>query len=251
MEYFPNAIIYTGFPPLTPDNTSVIDPATAEILFERVSKQGIEFNYMQGNCHNRAHVLCMLLASYGVTPAKIWAFAPGIFSVDDPILISIPDKNGISAQGNIQWGYHVVPFLLVYEGDRIETWVFDPALFPDGPVVYSVWLEQLHIPNLLCLRMDWEWYLYNSLPWNLSQLYQDFLQPSAWNRGEEAELLLDMPLHDFFLYEMDSKSNFWLEKGLAIDETAFAFYKNEIQPLMGISKRKDLFDDYRLLVGDV
>ena len=193
----------------------------------------------------------MLLASYGVIPAKIWAFAPGIFSVDDSSLISIPDKNMISATGHINWGFHVVPFIMVNQNGHIEPMVFDLALYPNGPVPLEEWKEKLYIPNMLCLKQDWEWYLYNSLPWNLNQLYEDFMNPQNLTQEETTRRLVDVPIHDFFMYELDSKQNHWMEKGLAIDDTAFTFYLNEIKPLQISGANNALLHDYYTLVGDV
>jgi hypothetical protein len=247
-------ILYTGFPPLTYGTPSVVDRATADLLYKKLATSGVQFNYSQGNCHNRAHMLCLLLVSYGIVPGKIWAFAPGIFSVDDPTLISILDKNHISPQGKIEWGYHVVPFLHIEEDGRLETVVFDHSLFKDGLVPYSQWLEKLHIPNLLCIEMDWEWYLYNSLPWNLGELYKAFMGPSDLHFPDLSiqmpfDYPTDMPMHDFFMYESESKYNHWLEKGLAIDDTAYSFYKNEIQPFKNSPSYQSILEDYKLLVG--
>lgn len=252
-DFYFNTILYTGFPPLTSGTPSILDRATANSLFEKLANAGIQFNYMQGNCHNRAHIICLLLVSYGVIPAKIWAFAPGIFTVDNPDLISIEDRNHISPSGTIEWGYHVVPYVLVEENGKLETVVFDHAIFKNGPVLFQSWLEKLHIPHLLTIEMDWEWYLYNTLPWNLNELYGEYIGsknfPAPLLQQQQVEVLADMPMHDFFMYELDSKENHWLEKGLAIDDTAYIFYKNEIQPIKNTPAVKSILEDYYSLVG--
>ena len=73
----------------------------------------------------------MLLESKGFQCAKIWAFAPVVYSTSGGKLITIPDKKNISLTGKIDWGYHVAPVLHVRIGNKVRKMVIDPGLFPE------------------------------------------------------------------------------------------------------------------------
>ena len=104
----------------------------------------------------------MVLASKGYLCAKIWAFAPVIYSVSSSKLISFTDKKKLSPNGKIDWGYHVAPILQVKIGNKVRKMVIDPSLFPRGPVRYRTWLGKLKTRKLIYLIMDSDWYLFNS-----------------------------------------------------------------------------------------
>ena len=104
----------------------------------------------------------MLLASKGYLCAKIWAFAPVVYSTSSSKLISFADKKNISPNGKIDWGYHVAPVLQVRIGTKVRKMVLDPGLCPKGPVRYRTWLAKLKTRKLIYLIVDSEWYLFNS-----------------------------------------------------------------------------------------
>ena len=56
---------------------------------------------------------------------------------------------------------------------------------------------------------------------------------------------------DFFKYEEDALVQHWIEQGLAVNETALAFYNNEIMPILNLPQYEDLVNDYKMLVGNV
>lgn len=195
----------------------------------------------------------MFTESKGINIAKIWAFTPGIYSQSSSKLISFTDRKKLSPTGKIDWGYHVAPVLLVQEGKKVRKKVIDPVLFPKGPVGYRAWLAKLKTKRLLYLIMDPEWYLFNSSSFPNSQEELWELDEPVLSKPNVTfpDWFSDKLITDFFKYEEDSKQNHWLEKGLAINETASKFYQSEIIPLLNKPSKTDLLQDYRNLVGNV
>ena len=240
-------------PLLTARRAPNIELNTANFLFAEIIQTGIPFGYQQANCHNISHYISLLLASKGYQCAKIWAFAPIVYSTSSTKLISFVDKKNISPNGNIDWGYHVAPVIQVRIGTKVRKMVIDPGLFPKSPVRYRTWLAKLKTRQLIYLIMDSEWYLYNSAMIPNSQLYYDSnevfdsIQPNV----KLPDWFSDKLITDFFKYEEDALEQHWIEKGLAVNETAMAFYTNEIKPILHSNINHDLIQDYKMLVGNV
>jgi Glutaminase len=218
-------------------------------LFADILKSGIPFGYQQANCHNISHYISLLLASKGYQCAKIWAFAPVVYSTSSTKLISFADKKNISPGGKIDWGYHVAPIIQVRIGTKVRKMVIDPGLFPKSPVRYRTWLAKLKTRKLIYLIMDSEWYLYNSSMIPNSQLIPDCneFQPNV----KLPDWFSDKLITDFFKYEDDCLEQHWIEKGLAINETALAFYESEIKPILHSKVNHELVEDYKMLSGNV
>ena len=191
----------------------------------------------------------MLLESKGYMCAKIWAFAPVVYSMNSSRLISFTDKKNISPNGKIDWGYHVAPIMQVRIGSKVRKMVFDPGQFPKGPVRYRTWLAKLKTRKLIYLIMDSEWYLFNSSMIPNSQLLPnpDAVEPNI----KLPDWFSDKLITDFFKYEEDSLNEHWIEKGLAVNETTETFYNTEIKPLLHSHHHQNLVDDYKMLVGNV
>ncbi len=240
-------------PLLTSGKASIVNENTAKSLFKDILNLGIPYGYQQANCHNLSHFINLYLESKGFKCAKIWAFAPIIYSPLSSRLISFTDKKRLSPTGNIDWGYHVAPVLQVQIGNKVSKMVIDPSLFPNGLVRYETWLTKLNTKNLIYLIMDSDWYLFNSSPFPSNQLdnfpndFQDASQPSVilpeWFQGKL--------ISDFYKYEDDCEYYHWIEKGMAINETAITFYNNEIKPLLYSNTQNDLVNDYKNLAGNV
>jgi len=252
MNTFCKKIISTlkRHPLLTDGKATVVSAYSASILFEQIQNAGIPFGYHQANCHNIAHYICLLAEAQGITLAKIWAFAPGIYTNTSTRVISFTDQNKLSPTGKIDWGYHVAPVVLVEENGEITKMAIDPVLFPNGPVPYRTWIAKIKTRKLLYLIMDAEWYLFNTSYVQNSQL--EFFD------GGTDEPNIKFPtwfsnkcVTDFFKYEDDCRTQFWLEKGLAINDTASQFYENEIRPILDDPSKEELLKDYRDLVGNV
>ncbi len=238
-------------PLLTDGRASVIDQNRATLLFQEILRSGIPFGYQQANCHNLSHYICLFIASKGIQAAKIWAFTPAIYSVSSTKLISFTDRKKLSPTGKIDWGYHVAPVVVVRIGNRTRKMVIDPTLFPKGPVGYRAWLAKLRTKRLIHLMMDPEWYLFNSSfelrPQNPELIDEELFKPNIALPTWFADKLIT----DFFKYEEDSKTNHWMEKGLAINETASKFYDREISPILKKPAQRQLLLDYRNLAGNV
>lgn len=230
-----------------------MDFDTANALFSEIKQLGLPFGYQQANCHNISHYISLFLASKGYQCAKIWAFAPIVYAANNSNLISFTDKNNISPTGNIDWGYHVAPVIQVQIGNKVRKMVIDPGLFPCNIVRYRTWLAKLNTRNLIYLIMDSEWYLYNSSMIPNSQLYfesnqyQNTIKPNI----QLPNWFSDKLITDFFKYEENALNQHWIEKGLAINETAMAFYNNEIKAILHSKLHHDLVMDYKMLVGNV
>ena len=216
-------------------------------------KSKIPFGYQQANCHNISHYISLFLESKGYKSAKIWAFAPMVYSTSSSKLISLVDKKNISPNGKIDWGYHVAPILQVRIGNKVRKMVIDPGLFPKSPVRYRTWLAKLKTRKLIYLIMDSDWYLYNSSMIPNSQIqydsngYFDVIQPNV----QLPDWFSDKLITDFFKYEDDALEQHWIEQGLAVNETAIAFYDTEIKPILHCKQQLDLVNDYKMLVGNV
>lgn len=223
------------------------------MLFSEIIKSGLPFGYQQANCHNISHYITLLLESKGYQCAKIWAFAPIVYSMTSSQLISFTDKKNISPTGKIDWGYHVAPVLQVRIGNKVRKMVIDPGLFPKSPVRYRTWLAKLKSRNIIYLIMDSEWYLYNSSMIPNSQFHSKSNPLSTEDPPniDLPEWFSDKLVTDFFKYEEDALEGNWIEQGLAVNETALAFYSAEIKPILNSNRHQDLVTDYKMLVGNV
>jgi hypothetical protein len=195
----------------------------------------------------------LLLESKGYQCAKIWAFAPVVYSVDSSRLISFVDKKNISPNGKIDWGYHVAPVIQVRIGTKVRKMVIDPGLFSKGPVRYRTWLAKLKTRKLIYLIMDSEWYLFNSSMIPNSQILPD-LDGELNSKQPNVKLpdwFSDKLITDFYKHEADSLNEHWIEKGLAVNETTEAFYNTEIIPILHSNFHQNLVNDYKILVGNV
>ena len=65
------------------------------------------------------------------------------------------------------------------------------------------------------------------------------------------EWFSDKLITDFFKYEDDALAQNWVEKGLAVNETALAFYNAEIKAILDLPQYEDLVNDYKMLAGNV
>ncbi len=176
-----------------------------------------------------------------------------VYSTSSSRLITFTDKKNISPNGKIDWGYHVAPLLQVRIGNKVRKMVIDPGLFPKNPVRYRTWLAKLKTRKLIYLIVDSEWYLFNSsmVPKSQFEANSDELSEVFAPNLILPEWFSDKLITDFFKYEEDSLKEHWIEKGLAVNETAIAFYNTEIKPLLHSKINLDLVNDYKIMVGNV
>jgi hypothetical protein len=92
----------------------------------------IPFLYPDDGCWARAHEMCRLMISMGLSPRKVWIdHSPGNW-------LQVNTKNNPNCY--VQWGWHVAPTLCVRGKKFFQTqrMVFDPALFTT-PVSEAAW----------------------------------------------------------------------------------------------------------------
>lgn len=217
-------------PSYTPATLTVLSQTEAYEAFERLTESRIQFNYTQGNCHDRAHMMSLLLAQRHIICAKIWAFAPGNYCLINRSLFTIKDKNGMSPDGIITWGYHVAPVVKVQQKKGVRLCVIDPSLFPGGPVPYRKWLDIFNSNSGMYLFLNHNYYLFNTLDGNT-------VYAPGTNDPETAlpSQKLEMPTWfpklvtgDFYDYDGDAAADNMMPRGLAANETAYRFYKEQI-----------------------
>ncbi len=219
-------------------------------VFLWIKNAQLPYAYQQANCHNVSHYIYLMLMKKGIICSKIWTFSPGLYSNLNDSLISFMDPNKLSPTGTIDWGYHVAPVFAVQMGKEIVYKVIDLGLFPTQAVTYKTWLQKLRTRKLLYLIMDADWYLFTSSMIPNFELYG--------NPNYILEQNLPLPyffwdklINDFFKYDGDAYYYLWLPKGLAINQTAIQFYDDEILPILKHKSKKDLLQDYKMLVGNV
>ena len=137
----------------------------------------------------------------------------------------VKDKNDLSPTGFVKWGYHVAN--IVYEGGK--TWILDFGLCENKPILLEDWLYFFDLKNF-------------QLKINSSDLYL-FYSEEVQAKAKSKQIFAG----NFYAYEGECKENHWMEKGLAINETAFQFFINEIKN----QKDPSLIEDYKLFAGSV
>ena len=159
----------------------------------------------------------------------------------------------MSPTGSIDWGYHVAPVIQVRMGSKVRKMVIDPSLFPKNLVRYRTWLAKLKTRKLIYLIMDSEWYLYNSsmIPNSQLQYESNELSNAKKPNIKLPDWFSDKLITDFFKYEEEALHNHWIEKGLAVNETAIEFYINEIKPILHSNSHHELVVEYKMMVGEV
>jgi hypothetical protein len=182
------------------------------------------FDYKQGNCHNVTHYASLILKSYAVPHNKIWIYAPTRYLEDSKLTIQLPDPNDISPNGKLTWGYHVALFLQYNDKEC----VFDLFLDSEKPMSMEKWLEKMQTNKF---RVDIE------NPDN----YLFYTEPSETKKN-------GLFKGQYFEYTGFCREQNWLAKGLAINETAINFYKNES---FHLKYKTPLSTDYKLFVGRV
>lgn len=245
--------IKEGRPKFSEQLYNVISISKANEIFSFLRlKSQIEFNYPQGNCDDRAHAMCLLLDSLKVPNFKIWNFAPSKITLLTHDLLRVKDKNNFDPDGTIAWGYHVAPAIWVanQKGGR-DTIVLDPSLF-ERPVKYTKWLSVQALRSSFYTFLDNEWYLFYTLNGFTAFDNEDF--DNNGNKNEKINLPNWFPsimTGDFYTYQGQSKTEFRVSQGLAINNTAYSFYKQEVLPILNDKSKIETLTDYKLLGGSV
>ena len=138
-------------PPTAPGSPrDVVSPEEAKKLFQDFSSRtDIPFNYPSDCCYARAHAMCRIADSQGITCQKDWVFdkgwgTPGTQSSlhphgqnGKPLLF--PDETGVRSP--VQWVYHVAPLVQVQQPTgEIVPMVLDPSI-AKGPLTRDEWRQ--------------------------------------------------------------------------------------------------------------
>lgn len=183
------------------------------------------YRYLQGNCHCNAHLASLILKSKGLEHKKIWIFAPCRYSESSNESFRIYDRNQISPDGWINWGYHVAPIVSLNGTD----FIFDYNFSEVRPLSLSEWLNCFNLNNFKCVIEEADNFLFHTRDHSGRQLFNQH----------------------FHALEGESLRNSWLEKGLAINETALQMYhKCYLSALQG-GGQEEILQDYKLLIGKV
>lgn len=194
-------------------------------LFDEIRKQlRHTYLYPQGNCHNVSHFVSILLNRLGVPHRKVWMFAPCRYDIRSKESICLPDPNGLGSRGLISWGYHVG--LLIDDTDK-------------GGCVFDYFINHNRPMGLL------EWT--NALPLSRHQLQIEASESYLFHTDPHPAQCEGLFNGRFFRYEGDARQYEWMEKGLAVNQTAYDFFLEEIKS----RPEGTLRQEYRRLVGSI
>ncbi|OIN56337.1 hypothetical protein BLX24_25245 [Arsenicibacter rosenii] len=166
----------------------------------------------------------MVLNKQGVPNRKVWLFSPCRYKTGAYEAICLPDPNSITVDGMISWGYHVA------------TLVEDPLL---GELVYDYFINTERP-----LRLQ-EWISIQGL-----STYQLRVEPAhnyLFYSESAPDQLESLFTGEFFRYEGEALEGEWVAKGLAVNQTAYDFYLEEIKT----RPEGQLRYEYQLLVGNI
>lgn len=122
-------------PPGSAGNPLTLDQANQ--LFADLASQGhIPFNWPRDGCFARAHEMRRLLAERGIESRKAWNYA----SAGAELTVK-----GTSI-GDVTWGWHVAPTVMVQGSNGPQAMVIDPSMFPH-PVTPQAWAAAQGDPN--------------------------------------------------------------------------------------------------------
>jgi hypothetical protein len=192
-----------------------------DLFFELKAHCFPTYQYKQGNCHNIVQYCSMILTERGIRHKKIWCYAPARFVKYARESICKPDPNRLAFNDELMWGYHVA----LYFEDGPYAFIYDFIANEDMPVSLENWVEGMGLTQAKIEIVDPENYLFYSLKKKIPNT--DF---------------------KYFSYSENCKEDLWVPKGLAINETAVAFFQQEREILNGFS---DVSFDYKLLVGNI
>ncbi|RPJ78261.1 MAG: hypothetical protein EHM20_04330 [Alphaproteobacteria bacterium] len=98
------------------------------IFSDLASRKDIPFGYPMDGCYARAHQMVQILEEQGIIAGK--AFIEGDLFVES------------SEFGEVNWGYHVAPVVMVKKGNKTIPYVIDPSLF-NKPVPQAEWKAKM------------------------------------------------------------------------------------------------------------
>lgn len=119
---------------------TVLSEDEAKTLYDDIaSREDIPFGYPMDGCYARAHQMVRIMEEQGVIAGK--AFVEGQLYVDTKF-------------GEVGWGYHVAPVVLVKKDGKVQPYVFDPSLF-EKPVPYETWKGKMLVKKKAVLESEY------------------------------------------------------------------------------------------------
>lgn len=174
----------------------------------------IDFDFCQGGCQQRAHVMSLLLQKkYNIQHCKIWLFAPATIYNGNTETFFVEDKNHLAPGSIVNWNYHVAPAVLVNDNGQENFYIIDPSIDKSGPMIIGKWFAG--IGNSKAGRYSFyhaDKYFFNSL----------------YTKDNGVTNVFD---GTFTGYVQPDTDDLTIEKGLAINDAAMHVYHTYIAPL--------------------
>jgi len=212
------------------------DLLTVKNAFNSIVQQTqIDFDFCQGGCQQRAHLMSMLLyKQFNIEHSKIWMFAPAALYYNDARTFFVEDKNKLSPFDIVNWNYHVTPAVMVNENDVINFYVIDPCIDKTQPILLHTFFKSIG---------------------NAATGQYSFYHPGKYFfnnlRTKDGN---NTPIFDgtFVEYTNPDKDDLILEKGLAVNDAAMAIYHKYIKPLMDAANEADKqkLEDLKAIFGN-
>jgi hypothetical protein len=163
----------------------------------------IEFDFPQGGCQQRSHLMSMILSKkFHIQHCKIWFFSPAALYDYEMTTFFVEDKNNLSIDNIVQWNYHTAPMVKVRQQGKTEFFIIDPSLNRNEPMHLDNWLKS--IGNSIAGKYTFlspEKYFFNC----------------RYNNEYQLTTIFD---GTFFEFVNPAKDNLVLEKGLAVNDMA-------------------------------
>jgi len=208
-------------------------PAVQNAFNGIVQGSEIDFDFCQGGCQQRAHIMSMLLSKkYNIEHSKIWLFAPAALYYNNLGTFYIEDKNNLAPGSIVNWNYHVAPAVLVNDNGQENFYILDPCLTKDGPLLISAWFNS--IGNSSTGRYSFysaDKYFFNSL----------------YTKDKGITNVFD---GTFINYVQPDTDDLTIEKGLAINDTAMHIYHNYIAPINTPANTSEKLEDLKSIFAN-
>lgn len=193
----------------------VYDDSFLESIFETISyKSNVGFQFSQGGCQQRSHVISLILSKQNIEHSKIWLFSPAsLFDYDNRALF-VDDIHGLAPENTIHWNYHTAPIIKINYKNKPEIFVIDPSINRESPIILREWLKKIGNSDISKYTfLDSKKYFFNC----------------KYNDSSQLTNVFD---GSFFEYTNPAKDNLVLEKGLAVNDMAFEIYNTHLKPLI-------------------
>lgn len=205
-------------------------------VFDTIANySNVEYNYPQGGCQHRAHIMSLLLNKYKIEHSKIWLFAPVDLYFDRKEVLTITDKNELSDKNTINWNYHVAPLVLTENKTKgkLDTLIFDPSLDKTRPLTIQEWFGKIG---------------------NSTISKYAILNPSQYffyvKYNPDGVTFSTVISGCYYKYEGYTKDNFTIEKGLALNDMSILIYNKHIKPLQKKENQVDKLNGLKLVFGN-